>query len=126
MRIIEPGSGAVRAAPIEGGPRAEVLLGGESDRLAAARVVLLPGGGMPEHDHGEWEALVVGQSGEVLLRSGEWEEILDEGKMALIGIGEKVSVENPSASEQATLLAFFAPPEFVGTLGSWPVAEEAS
>lgn len=126
MRIIEPGSGAVRAAPIEGGPRAEVLLGGESERLAAARVVLLPGGGMPEHDHGESEALVVCQSGEVLLRSGEWEEILDEGKMALIGIGEKVSVENPSASEQATLLAFFAPPEFVGTLGSWPVAEEAS
>ncbi|MDN5697371.1 MAG: cupin domain-containing protein [Rubrobacter sp.] len=103
-----------------------MLLGGEGERLAAARVVLPPGGGMPEHDHGESEALVVCQGGEVLLRSGEQEEILDEGKMSLIAVGDKVSVENTSATEPATLLAFFAPPEFVATLGSWPVAEGAS
>ncbi len=126
MRIIEPGSGTVRAAPVEGGPRAEVLLGGEGERLAAARVVLPPGGGMPEHDHGESEALVVCQGGEVLLRSGEREAVLEAGKMALLGVGEKVSVGNTSATEPATLLAFFAPPEFVGILGSWPVAEVSS
>lgn len=126
MRIIEPGSGTVHAAPVEGGPRAEILVGEDGERLAAARVVVPPGGGMPEHDHSDSEALVICRSGRILLRGGEREEILTEGKMALIGIGEKVSVENPSASEQATLLAFFAPPEFVGTLGSWPVAEEAS
>lgn len=36
MRIIEPGSGKIHAAPVEGGPRAEVLLGEEGERLAAA------------------------------------------------------------------------------------------
>lgn len=126
MRIIEPGKGTVRAAPVEGGPRAEVLLGEEGERLAAARVVVPPGGGMPEHDHGESEALVVCREGRILLRSGELEEALDEDMMALIGVGEKVSVENPSASERATLLASFAPPGFASTLGSWPIAEGAS
>lgn len=125
MLIIEPGKGTVRAAPVEGGPRAEVLLGEGGEKLAAARVMLPPGGGMPEHDHGESEALVVCREGRVTLRGAEREETLDEGKMALIGIGERVSVENPSASESATLLAFFAPPSFVATLGAWPAVEEA-
>lgn len=121
MRVIELGRGTVHAAPMEGGPEAEVLVGGE--RLAAARVMVPPGGGMPEHEHGESEALVVCQGGRVLVRSGEREEILDAGRMALIWAGERVSVENPSAAEPATLLAFFAPPGFAETLGSWPIAE---
>lgn len=125
MLIIEPGKGTVRAVPVEGGPRAEVLLGEGGERLAVARVVVPPGGGMPEHDHGESEALVVCWEGRVNLRAAEREETLDEGKMALVGIGEKVSVENPSASASATLMAFFAPPGFVATLGAWPVVQEA-
>lgn len=46
--------------------------------------------------------------------------------MALIRIGERVSLENLSTSESATILAFFAPPGFVETLRSWPIAERSS
>lgn len=60
----------------------------------------------------------------------EWadqrEETLEPGKMALIRVGEKVSLENLSALEEATMLAFFAPPDFVETLRAWPIAERSS
>lgn len=46
--------------------------------------------------------------------------------MALIRVGEKVSLENLSAVEEATMLAFFAPPDFVETLRAWPIAERSS
>ncbi|QIN84571.1 cupin domain-containing protein [Rubrobacter tropicus] len=125
MRIIEPESGTTRAAPVEGGPTVEVLVGGdgaESGNLAAARVTVPPGGRMPEHDHGESEALMIVQSGRVVIREGGREETLAPGKMASIGIGERVSLENPSSSEPASLLAFFAPPAFARTFGAWPSA----
>lgn len=66
---------------------------------------------MPEHDHGESEALVVVQSGRVVVREDGREETLAPGMMASIGVGERVSLENPSSSEPASLLAFFAPPK---------------
>ncbi len=95
---------------------------GEGGKIAAAHVVVPPGGGMPEHDHGESEALVVVQSGLVVIREGGREETLAPGKMASIGVGEMVSLENPSSSEPASLLAFFAPPGFVRTFEAWPPA----
>ncbi|MCA3748806.1 MAG: cupin domain-containing protein [Rubrobacter sp.] len=119
MRVLRAGSGVLRAAPVEGGPKAEVLAAGEN--LSMARVVLPPGGGMPEHDHGESEALVVVRSGRVVLRSGEREEELEAGAAALLGVGERVALTNPS-SEEAHLLAVFSPPGFVRNLEGWPEA----
>lgn len=124
MQVIRPESGEVHAAPMEGGPTAEVLVGGDDagGNLAAARVTVPPGGGMPEHEHGDSEALVVAFSGRVDIRSADARETLEPGMMALIGVGERVSLENPSSSEPASLLAFFAPPGFVKNLETWPAA----
>lgn len=124
MRVVRIGKGEAHTAPVEGGPTAEVLVGGgDGGNLGAARVVVPPGGGMPEHEHGESEALVVPRSGRVVVRGeGGREETLEPGAMALIGVGERVASTNPSDSEEAELLAFFAPAGFVGNLASWPVA----
>lgn len=126
MRIIQSGKGTVRAAPMEGSPEAEVLVGGDGERLAVARVVVPPGGGMPDHEHGESEALVLCQGGRLRIRESGREETLEPGTMALIRIGESVSLENLSDWEAATILAFFAPPGFVETLRSWPIVDRSS
>ena len=125
MRLVRMGEGEAHAAPVEGGPVAELLVGGEEGgRLGVARVVVPPGGGMPEHEHGESEALVLPQEGRVVIRGEDGrEQTLDPGTMALIGVGERVSLTNPSGSEEAVLLAFFAPSAFVRTLASWPAAD---
>lgn len=130
MRILELGSGTARVAPMEGGPRVEVLVGEgdtEGANLSVAHVLVPPGGGMPEHEHGESEAVVVAQSGrvEIEVRGGARRETLEPGKMALIGVGERVTLENPSSSEPASLLVFFAPSDFVKAFGSWPPAERS-
>jgi quercetin dioxygenase-like cupin family protein len=128
MRIVKPESTTIHAAPVEGGPTVEVLIGEgptEGGKLATARVTVPPGGGMPEHDHGESEALVVVQSGRVVIREGGREETLASGMMASIAVGERVSLENPSFSEPASLLAFFAPPGFARTFEAWPSGEQA-
>lgn len=63
-----------------------------------------------------------GPTAEVLIGEGGREETLEPGAMALIGVGERVALTNPSDSEEAELLAFFAPAGFVGNLASLPVA----
>lgn len=126
MQIVDPESGVVRAAPMEGGPRVKVLVGAEgaeSGKVAAARVVVPPGGGMPEHDHGESEALVAVQSERVVIETGGQKEELGAGFLAVMGVGERVSLRNPSSSESTTLLAIFSPPGFAKQIASWPAAE---
>lgn len=61
MRINESGGGPVHLAPFPDGPSVEVLVddGVEGRQLASAKVTLAPGAAMPEHDHGESEALVI-------------------------------------------------------------------
>lgn len=126
MRVVDIGSGIVRRPPIERAPEVELLLGdGESDALAAAHISIPPGGGMPEHDHGDSAAVVAVQKGRVILRSGGEERILAAGTLAVIEIGERVSLENADAKE-ASLLAFFTPPTFAGTVASWPTTTSAS
>lgn len=128
MQIVQAGSGVIHTAPVEGGPRVEVLIGeGETQgtNLGAARVSVPPGGGMPEHEHGESETALVVQAGRITVHGGEQREKLEAGAVALIGMGERVRLENPSSEEPASLLVFFAPPGFVQTFASWPVAEDA-
>lgn len=120
----------------------ETLVGGQSDadsadwqwgdpqgakgtNLGAARVSVPPGGGMPEHEHGESETALVVQDGRITVHGGGQQEKLEAGAVALIGVGERVQLENPSSEEPASLLVFFAPPGFVQTFASWPVEEDA-
>lgn len=128
MQIVQVGSGAIHKAPVEGGPEVEVLIGeGEAQgtNLGAARVSVPPGGGMPEHEHGESETALVVQDGRITVHGGGQQEKLEAGAVALIGVGERVQLENPSSEEPASLLVFFAPPGFVQTFASWPVEEDA-
>jgi quercetin dioxygenase-like cupin family protein len=78
---------------------------------------------MHEHAHGESEALVAVWGGRIEITTGDGgTEELEPGAVAVIGIGERVRLENPSPSEPAELLVIFAPPAFVETLSSWPEA----
>jgi quercetin dioxygenase-like cupin family protein len=124
MKIVRVGTGPLRAAPFDNGPRVEVLIGDEEqseERIGAAYVTLPPGGAMPEHEHGESEAIVVAREGRVVLQSGGQRETLEPGGLAVIGVGERVSVANAGA-EPASFFAFFAPPGFVRSFAGWPTA----
>ena len=124
MRIVEIGTGTVRRPPVEGGPEVELLVGGgeaDAQGLAAAHITIPPGGGMPEHDHGESAALLAVQRGRITMRSGDDERALPVGTLAVIGAGERVSVSNPDG-RAAVLLAVFAPPAFGSRVASWPEA----
>src|SRR5664279_3507790 len=69
MRVLSTGTGAVRRAPFPHGPIAEVLVDEHAGagQPAAAYVTVPPGGGMPDHAHGEPTALVVPLTGELLI-----------------------------------------------------------
>lgn len=119
------GSGAIRQAPLPGGPTAEVLVDEQAGagRLAAAHLTILPGGGMAEHAHGDATALLVPLDGEVLIRHGDHEEKVTVGVVVLLDQAERVSLVNQT-NEPASLLAVFAPADFVRALGGWPAATE--
>ncbi|MDX5893266.1 cupin domain-containing protein [Rubrobacter radiotolerans] len=126
MQVVRAGSGTLRSAPVEGGPRAEVLVRGDGGELGVVRVEVAPGGGMGEHDHGASEALVAVVSGRVEVRDDEGPVTLDAGTVAVMSVGERVSLRNPSDSEPAELLAVFSPPGFVEHLESWPVVDRSA
>jgi uncharacterized protein (DUF2249 family) len=69
MRVLSTGTGPVRRAPFPHGPTAEVLVDEQAGagQPAAAYVTVPPGGGMPDHAHGEPTALVVPLTGELLI-----------------------------------------------------------
>ena len=53
MRVVVPGHGAVRRAPLPLGPSVEILVDDQDGaELAAAHLTIPAGGGMPEHTHG--------------------------------------------------------------------------
>lgn len=123
MRVLPTGSGPVHRAPFPNGPSAQVLVDEQSadGQLAAAYVTIPVGGTMPEHAHGESTALVVPITGELLIRSGQREEKVAPGVVALIDQGERVSVTNET-SQPVSMLGVFAPAGFIGAVASWPTS----
>lgn len=123
MRIIGTGTGPFHQAPFRNGPAAEVLIDEQAGagQLAAAQVTIPPGGGMPEHAHGESTTLVVPLTGELLIASGEHQEKVTQGVVVLLDYEERVSLTNQT-SQPVTLLAVFAPAGFVRTLTNWPAS----
>lgn len=122
MRVLTTGSGPVHQAPFPNGPTAQVLVDEQSasGQLAAAYVTIPAGGNMPEHAHGESTALVVPLTGELLIRSGQHEEIVAPGVVVLLDQGERVSLSNET-SQPISMLGVFAPAGFIGAVASWPV-----
>lgn len=127
MEIVQIGSHPVRKAPFPNGPSVEILA---SERpidgkwIAAAHVHLPPGSKMPPHAHGESEALITPLNGQVVLANDDQQEILEPGMIARIAIGEMIRVEN-ATSEPVSLLAVFAPIDFINVLATWPITDPA-
>ena len=122
MYITRIGATPRRRAPIAGGPTMEVLVAAEtSDNIAMVQVWIPPGGGLPEHDHGQSEIVLIHLSGSIELRQGDQLHRLAPGAVAHLAAGERVSLTNPG-SEPAVMMIVASPPEFVGRIASWPAA----
>jgi quercetin dioxygenase-like cupin family protein len=94
--ITDIGESLRRRAPISGGPTAVMLTpGGTSGQLAAIHMGIPPGGGMPEHDHGPSEILLIPLNGSAEIRHGGQVRALPPGTAAHIARGERVSLANP-------------------------------
>lgn len=110
-------------APFPGGPVAAPLVPpGVSDRVAVIRLEIPPGAGLPEHDHGTSQVVLLPVSGAVeLTHDGDTHE-LRAGSTALIDIGERVRLANPG-DEPASVLVVASPPDFAAHVVSWPTAD---
>ncbi|TCC44869.1 cupin domain-containing protein [Kribbella pittospori] len=122
MHITRTGTTPRRRAPVRGGPTMEVLLGTDRpDNLALVQVWIPPGGGLPEHDHGSSEIVLVHLSGSIELRQGDQLHQLEPGGVAHIPTGERVGLRNPG-TETASMMLVASPPDFVDRLAGWPAA----
>ena len=124
MRVVVPGHGAVRRAPLPLGPSVEILVDDQdSAELAAAHLTVPAGGGMPEHTHGVSAALLVMLDGELRIRGGGREATLVPGTLVYVARGERIGLANGSG-RPATLLAVFAPADFIRTPTRWPAVTD--
>lgn len=121
MKIKQIGRSPVHQAPLPNGPEVEVILD-TGNNLSVAHVSLPPGASMPDHDHGDAETVVLIRTGQVELASGDEVAILGPGKLALVGVGERVRIRNGSP-EPASLMAVFAPRGFIDTFKEWPIRD---
>lgn len=109
-------------APIPGGPTVAPLTpAGSSGQVAVVHVEIPAGGGMPEHDHGASEIVLIPLSGTAELRNGSQVQILSAGMAACIARGERVSLANPGPGP-ASLMVVASPPQFARRLAAWPPA----
>lgn len=129
VQRVEVGAGDRRRAPVPNGPVAEILIGADADqRLGAVHVVVPPGGGMPPHDHGASETLLIPLSGHVRLADAEQGgdvTDLEPGALATIPVGQRVTLQNPT-EEEARLLVILAPADFAARLRDWPPADASA
>ena len=122
MHITDISQSPRRRAPVPGGPTAAMLTpAGSSGQLAAICVEIPAGGGMPEHDHGPSEILLIPLSGPAELRHGGQVSVLPPGTAAHIARGERVSLANPGL-QPVTLMVVASPPDFARRVASWPAA----
>lgn len=78
------------------------------------------GGGLPEHDHGASQIVLIPLSGSVQVRHNQDAHTLVPGSAAHIDTGERVSLAN-LGTEPASLMVVASPPEFASRLTEWPI-----
>lgn len=120
----ELGKGEPRQAPTPNGPAIEIVIGADAGRPTGVLVVTVPAGGaMPEHSHGDSEAMLIAQSGRLRLLDADDGTIveLEPGVLATIPVGQRVRLENPT-EEEARALVVLTPPDFAAQLAAWPAA----
>lgn len=127
MRVAAIGRGPARQAPHPHEPTAKVLIDDQAaaGQLGVAHVWVPPGGGVPEHAHGDSVALLAPLSGELLITCADRQENVASGVVVLLDRGERVRLTNET-NETASALAVFAPAGSVRALSSWPAADRAA
>jgi quercetin dioxygenase-like cupin family protein len=122
MHVADSTSVTRHRAPLPGGPTvAPLTTATTSDQVAVIHVEIPAGGGMPEHDHGASQIVLIPLVGSVQVRHGQDVHTLAPGSAAHIDTGERVSLANPG-SEPVSLMVVASPPEFAAGLAAWPVA----
>ncbi|MFC1418153.1 cupin domain-containing protein [Streptacidiphilus cavernicola] len=122
MLITEIDTAPRHRAPVPGGPTAATLTtAGTSSRVAVVHLEIPADGGMPEHDHGASEIVLIPLSGSVELWHEGKPRTLRSGMAGHVATGERVSLANPG-SEPATLMLVVSPPQFAERLAAWPIA----
>ncbi|WP_037673238.1 hypothetical protein [Streptomyces griseus] len=79
-----------------------------------------PGGGLPEHDLGASQIVLIPVAGSVQVRHGQDVHTLVPGSAAHVDTAERVSLANLS-TEPASLMVVASPPEFAYPLAAWPI-----
>ncbi|MDQ0957966.1 quercetin dioxygenase-like cupin family protein [Streptomyces sp. B4I13] len=95
MHVADTESATRRRAPVADGPTAAPLTTATtSDQVAVIHLEIPPDGGMPEHDHGASQIVLIPVSGSVQVRHGQDVHTLGPGSAAHIDTGERVSLAN--------------------------------
>jgi quercetin dioxygenase-like cupin family protein len=122
MLITEIKTAPRRRAPVVGGPIAAMLAAPDASPHVAVVYLEIPaGGGMPGHDHGASEIVLIPLTGSIELSYGGQPRTLSVGMTAHIAVGERVRLANPVA-EPAGLMVVVSPPQFAERLAAWPLA----
>jgi quercetin dioxygenase-like cupin family protein len=126
MQVVHIGTQPKRTAPFPNSPNVEILVGepaADGGNIAAVHILLPSGTQMPPRTHGQAQTLITPLEGR-MLPIREQQVTLKPGMLAVIAVGEQVGVEN-AAAEPASLLAVFAPADFIRTPASWPTVNAA-
>lgn len=119
MLITEIDTAPRRRAPVPGGPTAVAVAAADtSSHVAVVHLEIPADGGIPEHDHGASEVVLVPPSGSVELRHDGKTRTLAPGMTAHIATGERVSLANPGC-DPARLVVVVSPPQFAERLAAW-------
>ncbi|WP_214364545.1 cupin domain-containing protein [Pseudonocardia sp. H11422] len=118
MNIVDVATAPARRAPMPDGPTVRPLLGADNGTPVGVLHVTLPAGGrLPKHDHGPSHVVLVPLQGQVRLHHDGNDHDLGLGSVTHIGIGERVSLDNPG-SDPAELIVVAAPPDFAAALSA--------
>ncbi len=126
MEFRSRGDGVVRQPPFPGAPVVEVLFGGDENGpdVGLVRVDIPPGAGMPEHDHGGSDVILVPIVGTVEVTKGDEAVSVGVGDTLLVRKEERVALRNPTDTTAHVVVAA-APTTFVTAIRCWPALVEA-
>ena len=113
MRIIRAEGAELQRDLTPAAPTVEALIGQTSGggRLDITEIVIPPGVGMREHDHGGSEALLVPLDGVLAVTSGTQRRDISSGMVVLLMRGERVQLSNLTSEPFTMIVVSTSVPE---------------